>query len=90
MVVQFEASGSPPSAPQRTHRCVSVNGAPVHEPSAAVSVSPTTAVPEMVGGELFTGAAAERASAPVVSIAAAAARQATATPVPAKARPFLP
>src|SRR5712692_8473752 len=46
-----------PFASQTCHWCVKET-APVHVPLLAVSVSPTAAVPEIVGRLLFTGAVA--------------------------------
>jgi hypothetical protein len=68
----------------------SIGGVPVHEPADAVSFSPTTAVPEIVGGDTFDGVAADRASAPVVSMAATPATHATSTAAPANAPRSLP
>ncbi len=63
-----------PTASQRSHASAKpIGGVPVQEPETAVSVSPETAVPLMVGGDALDGVAAERASAPALRAAMAAA-----------------
>ena len=48
-----------PTASQRSHASAKpIGGVPVQEPETAVSVSPETAVPLMVGGDALAGVAA--------------------------------
>ena len=62
----------PPLELQRCHRYENDVGLLFHEPLAAVSVSPARSVPEMVGGDVFTGAAFEApCAAPPASSATA-------------------
>jgi len=64
MTGQFEPSGAPPLASQRTHWKLKLIGvAPDHEPLEAVSVEPTLALPEMVGSAVLSGADAETTTA---------------------------
>ena len=45
----------PPSASQRRHWYMNVVGEPLHVPLLVVSVLPSWAVPEIVGGDWFAG-----------------------------------
>jgi hypothetical protein len=49
------AAQLPPPASQRRHSYAYAVGPPDHEPGEDASGDPTTAVPETVGGEVFTG-----------------------------------
>src|SRR5579859_8032396 len=57
----------PPAGPQRRHWYEkSIGVEPVHVPGSAFSVWPSWAVPEIVGGEVLLGAAADAAPACMV------------------------
>ncbi len=80
----------PPPASHRCHaNAYEMVGVPVHEPVVAVSVSPETAVPVIVGGSELDGTAAELASAPVDNSAADAASATMSSASTVKARRFL-
>src|SRR5262245_29003442 len=56
MAVQFEPSGSPPSAPQRSHWYSNVIGAvPFQTPAFAKRERARAGVPEIEGSSVFTG-----------------------------------
>src|SRR6476661_4078074 len=64
-----------PPVPQRRHWYVkSIGVEPDHVPGSAFRVCPSTAEPEIVGGDVFDGAAALRASAGLVRPTSAAPR----------------
>src|SRR5579859_4487652 len=70
----------PPAGPHRRHWYEkSIGVEPVHVPGSAFSVWPSCAVPEIVGGEVLFGAAADAAPADLVrpTDAAVAARPTT-------------
>ena len=58
-----------------------IGSVPVHVPFAAVSVLPTSAVPEIVGGAVLFGTAAEAARPGPVSVAAAVTAAIDTTPI---------
>src|SRR6476659_9395709 len=71
-----------PPAPQRRHWYVkSIGVDPDHVPGSAFRVCPSTAEPEIVGGDVFDGAAALRASAGLVRPTNAAVAASTTTTV---------
>ncbi len=53
----MEASGLPPSAPQRTHWYANESGvSPAHVPTLAARTRPWASVPEIDGSAVFRGA----------------------------------
>jgi len=59
MIVQLPPSGSPPSAPQRTHwNAYEIGLVPVHVPRAALSLTPCSARPLIAGSAVFDGGVA--------------------------------
>src|SRR5437870_1545116 len=71
------------SPPLRLHRCQrpanDIGVVPLHEPVDAVSVCPSTGVPEIVGAAVFTGGVAVTAAPPLPTSSASAPTAALAT-----------
>src|SRR5688500_432774 len=57
----------PPFTSQRSHAYVKLVGEPDHVPGSAVKVSPSCAAPEIVGGGILPGAAADAGPTPTTS-----------------------
>ena len=64
------------SPPLRLHRCQrlakDIGVVPLHDPVDAVSVCPSTGVPEIVGAAVFTGGVAPTAAPPLPASSASA------------------
>ena len=78
----------PPSLSQRRHWYVNVVGVLVHVPLLVVSVLPSWAVPEIVGGDVLPGGACGAAAPPVSARPATAASRSSA-PIAASPSTFI-